>query len=222
MRYPRKEKFCVLQWWQWFSSASDSVGIISIAVWLHDEFFYCIHRYPSGPKTFTTSEKRLGHTGSSPEYDYQDEEGPETCTLWGESERAAMFQPREQEAQGNFSVRKYFKGVEIRKRLFSVVPSGRKSKRKHRRFPLNTSKYFCAVQVTEHLYKLPREAVGSPVWGSSYAAWMCSWVCCTEYACWSRGWAICTHISLSASAILWNGSFFQETELLSDLEKRDI
>jgi len=57
-----------------------------------------------------------------------------------------------------------------REQIFSVLPSAKTRvnapTRGHRRFPLNTWKHFCAVQMMERWHGLPREAVGSPPWRS--------------------------------------------------------
>jgi len=58
-------------------------------------------------------------------------------------------------------VYKYLKGgcKAVGARLFSVVPSdrtrGNGHKMKHARFPLNISKHFFTVGVTEHWHRLP-------------------------------------------------------------------
>lgn len=76
-------------------------------------------------------------------------------------------------------------------RLLPVVPSARTRgdghKLEHRRFPLNTNKHFCVVQVPEHWHRLPWESVESPTWRSAETTWIWSWVPCT-----SRHWTSST------------------------------
>lgn len=85
------------------------------------------------------------------------------------TERAETLQLGEMEAWGDLNhVYENLKGgyKEEGARLFSVIPSTRTRDSGHkmgrRRFCVTIRKHFCALQVTEHWYRFPREAVESP------------------------------------------------------------
>lgn len=77
------------------------------------------------------------------------------------------------------NVYKYLKGGyrEGRTGLCSARTRRNRHKFKHRRFPLNTRKWFCAVWVVE-----PREIVQSS-WRSSQVTWTWAWALCSGWPC---------------------------------------
>ena len=133
---------------------------------------------------------------------------------------AGAAQPGAGEAQGDLiRVPKSLTGGcrEAGARLCSVVPSARPGGPGHsrapRRLPLSTRQHFCAGRVAEPWHRLPREAVGSPPWGSPEATWTWPWAACSGCPCLGRGGTRGLHWALPASAILCFRDSVKESSL---------
>lgn len=81
----------------------------------------------------------------------------------------------------------------MRARLSLEVTSAKtgdsRHKMEHRRFPLNTRKHFCIMQVTALVGRLPIKIWSLPQNRSSEAIWTWSWATCSGCLCLSNwGW----------------------------------